>query len=185
LTTKENSFTVWYPTGWGAPSSSGSSGSYVMVDVKPTKLCCVAIDGNTKAGTIGDAAAAAERAALGASGSGHASLPVERTADGALLEFFKKAGNWAAQRPEFAGNRPEFAYNFANVRSAWQEYSYTKHVGLMPVKMKGERWTSFQRDYGYHVYAEAPKQALGQVQGHGGTDRGVGCSSGPQARGGS
>ena len=156
FTSKDNSFSAYYPEGWGEPSNSGSAGSYVLVEWKGSKLCRVKVQGASKAGTIGDVAAAKERTAGGALGGGE--LPIEKTADGALLDFFKSTGTFAPKRPGYEEGGPQFAYSFANTRSAYVEYTYTKRVGIMPIKMKGMRWAHQAGDYGYHVTAEAPEK---------------------------
>lgn len=155
FTAKDKSFSAWYPADWGEPSNSGSAGSYVLVDWKAGKLCRVSVQGTQKAGAMGDPAAARERAA-------GPNPPVDKTADGALLELFKKA--FAAKRPGYEEGEAVFSYDFANVRSARADYSYARRVGLLGIKMKGFRLGYFQGDYGYDIYAEAPEKHWAKLE---------------------
>jgi len=150
IVSREKSFAAYYPTGWGEPSNSGSAGSFVSVVWKGSKLARVSVDGSSTAGSIGDTAAAAERMAGGA-------VSIERTADGALLEFFKNQ-TWLSKHPDYDETGMQYSYAFAKTKSVCTEYTCTKKVGLLPVKMKGMRWASQQGDYGYHVVAECPEQ---------------------------
>lgn len=151
FTSRDNSFTAWYPTGWGQPGNAGAAGSFVLVEWKAARLCTVVVEGTQKAGAIGDAAAVKERTA------GRELLAPE-TADGAILDFYMRSGRFAAERRGMEQSAPEFTQTFANIRSVGAEYSYTRRVGLLPVKMQGFRFASFQGDYGYHAFAEAPAQ---------------------------
>lgn len=147
---KDKSFAAWYPDGWGEPSNSGAAGSYVNVVWKATKLCRVGVKGTQTAGSVGDTTAAKERMAGG-------NLPIEQGPDGAMLGFFDIDG-FAGRRPDLEQTAMQAVYNFASVKAAYTEYTYTRRVGLVPIKMKGMRWGSFQGDYGYHAYAEAPEK---------------------------
>jgi len=154
FTSLDESFTAYYPDGWGEPSNSGSAGSFVSVVWKGSKLCRVEVHGSSGAGTRGDIAAAKERILAGNLGPGE-QLPVESTADGALLDSFKR-DTWLARRPGYEEGSAGFSYDFAKSRAARVEYTFSKRAGLLSVPMKGIRWASQQGDYGYHVTAEAP-----------------------------
>lgn len=156
FTSKDKSFSAYYPKGWGEPDSAGSGGTFVLVTWKGAKLARVSVRGASGAGAAGDAAAARERIAASNLGPGE-QLPLEMTADGAMLEHFKN-GKWLKEHPGYQEGSPTLDYHFAKTRAAFAEYSYTKRVGLLPVKMKGMRWASFQGDYSYHVVAEAPEK---------------------------
>ena len=151
LAAKDSSLTASYPAGWGVPTSSGSAGSYVMVDWRPTKLCHIGLQGTQAAGAIGDTAAALERAA-----GGDVSAPV--SADGAVLAHFLTATSFKKSRPGYAEGTPEYDTAFAGTRSVRVEYSYSRRAGILPIKIKGVRWGHFQGDYGYNVWAEAPEK---------------------------
>lgn len=156
FTSKDKSFSAYYPKGWGEPDNAGSGGSFVLVTWNGTKLARVSVRGASGAGAAGDAAAARERIAASNLAPGE-QLPLEMTADGAMLDHFRNA-KWLKEHPGYQEGSPIFDYHFAKTRAAFAEYSYTKRVGLLPVKMKGMRWASFQGDYSYHVVAEAPEK---------------------------
>jgi hypothetical protein len=154
FTAKDNSFSASYPAGWGQPSNSGSAGSYVLVEWKAGRLAKIQVKGSQVAGSVGDVAAAKERAMAGEGGP----IAIEMTADGTLLEFFNKDNAFAKPRSGYEEGQMQEAHDFAGVRSACAEYTYARRIGLVSVKMKGLRWASFQGDYGYNVWAEAPEK---------------------------
>ena len=146
---KDKLFAAEYPSGWGQPSNSGSPGTYVLVVWRGGKLCAVTLSGTQVSGAMGDAAATRERVAGG-------NLPISQTADGSVLAHATEG--FKSQRSGYKATEVKEAYDFANVRAACVEYTYTKRVGLVPIRMKGIRWGAFQMDFGYHVYAEAPEK---------------------------
>ena len=157
FTSKDGSFAALYPTGWDAPQSSGSGNTFVLVVWTATKLCNVTVMGNQRAGAIGDAAAASERAAR--SGLGAEGVSLEMTADGSLLGYFRETADFVKRRPGYEEGSMRHAYDFASVQSACVEYTYTKRPGrLLRVRMRGVRWASFQGAYGYHAVVEAPEK---------------------------
>lgn len=176
ITAKDNSFAAHYPAGWGEPSNSGSPGSYVMVEWKPTKLCRVVVRGSATAGAVGDGAVATER---DMAEKDPRSASILRSRDGRVLIWNRDYTDFTERRPGYEEGEAVFAYDFANVRSAMVEYEYSRRAGLLRVEMKGVRWGSHQGDYGYHVFAEAPakhwdefrpvaEQIIGSVQFGGG-----------------
>ncbi|MCE5217378.1 hypothetical protein LLH03_10170 [bacterium] len=152
---KDKQFTAQYPGGWTKPSNSGSSGSYVSVDFRASKLCWVQVQGTQKAGAMGDVAAAASRAAGG-------TVSVERSAEGAVLAG--STASFTAQRPGFKQGTMKEVWDFGGSKAASAEYTYTKRVGLLPIKMKGIRWGAFKGDFGYVVFAEAPEKHWAKFQ---------------------
>ena len=156
FTAQDKSFAAHYPVGGGEPSNSGSPGSFVLVEWKANKLCRVKLQGTAKAGAIGDGAAATERNF--ASTAGPDGIPVGRSADGVMLAWHREYSDFVKRRPRYDEGEAVFSYNFGSVRSAVVEYEYRRRVGLVRVAMKGVRWGSHQGDYGYHVFAEAPKK---------------------------
>lgn len=152
---KDKQFTAQYPGGWAEPSNSGSSGSYVSVDFRAGKLCWVQVQGTQKAGSMGDLAAAAARMSGG-------QVTVERSADGAVLAG--STASFKAQRPGFKEEAMKQASDFGGGKSACAAYTYTKRVGLLPIKMKGIRWGAFKGDFGYTVFAEAPEKHWAKFQ---------------------
>lgn len=151
---KDKSFAAYYPKGWGEPDNAGSGGTFVLVTWKGSKLARVSVRGASGAGAIGDTAAAKERVAAANLAPGQ-ELPLEMTADGAMLAHFKNE-KWLKDHPGYEEGTPAFDTRFAGARAACAEYSYKKRVGLVPVEMKGLRWATHQGDYSYHVVAEAP-----------------------------
>lgn len=156
LTSNDKSFTAWYPEGWGEPSNAGSGGTFVRVKWSGSKLCEVIVRGSSGAGSVGDMAAAKERVASANLGPGE-QLPVSQTADGAMLEHFKNK-EWLAAHADYKEAEAKFDFTFSKARAAMTEYTFTKRVGLLPVKMRGVRWATQQGDYAYHVTAEAPEK---------------------------
>lgn len=149
FTEKDNVLTLSYPGGWGAPSNSGASSQYVSVDWKPTKLCLLSIEGGQRAGAMGDAAAALERAAGG-------NPPIGQSSDAAVLKSFD--ATFREKRPGLQIGEAEVSREFAGVRAACFPYTYSTRAGLTSIKMKGLRYGSFQGDFGYQVVMEAPEQ---------------------------
>ncbi len=149
LTAVGNALTLSYPKGWGEPENAGAEGTSAQVTLRPNKLARVQVLGTGTRGARGDTAAAAERLAGG-------NLPIAQSADGAVLAM--DAEQFAKARSGYQAGDIQETYNCASRKSATIEYTYTKRVGLLPVKMKGMRWGWFGGDLGFVCYAEAPEK---------------------------
>ena len=155
LTAVGNVLTLSYPEGWGKPENAGAEGTSTQITFRPNKLARVQVLGTGSRGARGDTAAAAERLAGG-------SVPIAQSADGAVLAM--DAEEFAKARPGYQAGDIQEAYNCANRKSAAIEYTYTRRVGLLPVKMKGTRWGWFGGDLGFVCYAEAPQKHWDKFQ---------------------